>query len=75
MIGGATALLLLGGGIGFALNDGVQLLYQQADSAEIAERAAQSPGCEPPVRRRLFRFSPSTLQRPECYCFSNQRLN
>lgn len=46
VMGGATALLLLGGGIGFALNDGVQRLYQQADTAEIEKRATSSPGCE-----------------------------
>lgn len=47
VIGGAMALLLLGGGIGFALNEGVQRLYQPAASAEIAERESSSPGCEP----------------------------
>ena len=58
VIGGATALLLLGGGIGFALNDGVQRLYQQAGSAEIAERAASSPGCEPARQAAALSLQP-----------------
>ena len=45
VIGGAAALLLLGGGIGFALNDGVQRLYNHPASAEISEHEA--PACEP----------------------------
>ena len=45
VIGGATALLLLGGGIGYALNDAVQRLYNHPASAEISEHEA--PACEP----------------------------
>jgi hypothetical protein len=47
VIGRATALLLIGGGIGYAINEGAQRLYAPAGSPETAEPATQSPGCEP----------------------------
>ncbi len=64
VMGGATALLLLGGGIGFALNDGVQRLYQQADTAEIEKRATSSPGCEPAAQAAALSLRPISASAP-----------
>jgi TIR domain len=47
VVGAATALLLLGGTIGYAFNDGVKWLSWQAPSVEMGEQAALPPGCEP----------------------------
>ena len=56
--GAAAALLLVGGMIGYALNDGVRRLSAPASSTEIAEQAATPAGCAPERRAEARLFEP-----------------